>query len=84
MPGGFTGKVVLVTGGSSGIGRASARAFARAGARVTVADVTVEGGHDTVRLIQEAGGEATFMPVDVTKAAAVATLLGHDGARHGG
>jgi len=75
MAGGFAGKVALVTGGSSGIGRASARAFARAGARVMVADVMVEGGQDAVRLIQEAGGEATFMPVDVTNAAAVTTLI---------
>ena len=75
MPGRLEGKVVLVTGGSSGIGRASARACAREGARVMVADVTVEGGHDTVRLIQEAGGEAAFMQVDVTQAAAVAALI---------
>ena len=66
MPGLLEGKIALVTGGSSGIGRASARAFAREGARVMVADVVVEGGQETVRLIQEAGGEATFMQVDVT------------------
>src|SRR5215510_9175173 len=75
MPGLLEGKVALVTGGSSGIGRASARAFAREGARVMVADVVVEGGQETVRLIQEAGGEATFMQVDVTQAADVAALI---------
>ena len=75
MPGRLQGKVTLVTGGSSGIGRASARACAREGARVMVADVAVEGGHETVRLIQEAGGEATFMRVDVTQATDVAALI---------
>ena len=75
MPGLLEGKIALVTGGSSGIGRASARAFAREGARVMVADVVVEGGQETVRLIQEAGGEATFMQVDVTQAPAVAALI---------
>ena len=75
MPGRLEGKVALVTGGSSGIGRASARAFARAGAKVIVADVTVEGGQDTVRLIQEAGGEATFMRTDVTQATEVDALI---------
>ena len=75
MPGLLEGKVALVTGGSSGIGRASARVFAREGARVMVADVAVEGGQESVRLIQEAGGEATFMPVDVTQATDVAALL---------
>ena len=75
MPGLLEGKVALVTGGSSGIGRASARAFAREGARVMVADVAMEGGQESIRLIQEAGGEATFMQVDVTQATDVAALI---------
>jgi NAD(P)-dependent dehydrogenase (short-subunit alcohol dehydrogenase family) len=81
MPGLLEAKVALVTGGSSGIGRASARAFAREGARVMVADVAVEGGQETTRLVQEAGGEATFMQVDVTQTADVAALL--DGQDYG-
>jgi NAD(P)-dependent dehydrogenase (short-subunit alcohol dehydrogenase family) len=81
MPGLLEAKVALVTGGSSGIGRASARAFARQGARAMVADVAVEGGQETTRLVQEAGGEATFMQVDVTQTADVAALL--DGQDYG-
>lgn len=83
MPGRLQGKVALITGGSSGIGRASARACAREGARVMVADVAVEGGHETVRLIQEAGGEATFMQVDVTRATDVAALIANTVAVYG-
>jgi NAD(P)-dependent dehydrogenase (short-subunit alcohol dehydrogenase family) len=69
------GKVALVTGGSSGIGRASALAFAREGAKVVIADVDVNGGEETVRLIKEAGGEAIFVRTDVSKAAEVEALV---------
>jgi NAD(P)-dependent dehydrogenase (short-subunit alcohol dehydrogenase family) len=71
----FSGKVALVTGGASGIGRASAVAFAREGASVVVSDVAVEGGEETVRLIEEAGGEATFVRADVSDAEEVETLI---------
>ena len=50
------GKVALVTGGSSGIGRAAALAFAREGAKVTVADVDIKGGEEPARRIEDAGG----------------------------
>ncbi len=69
------GKVALVTGGSSGIGRASAVAFARDGARVIIADVDVKGGKETMRMIDEGGGEAIFVRADVTKAAEVEALI---------
>lgn len=69
------GKVALVTGASSGIGRASASTFAREGAKVIVADVDVEGGEETVRMIKEAGGEAIFVRTDVSKAAEVEALI---------
>lgn len=68
-------KVAIVTGAGSGIGRASALAFARAGARVTVADVDVAGGNATLELIRQAGGEAQFVATDVSDAVAVQTLI---------
>src|SRR3972149_189056 len=71
----LSGKVALVTGAGSGIGRASARTFARAGAKVVVSDVRVEGGEETVRLIEEAGGEAVFVRADVAKAAEVEAMV---------
>jgi len=71
----FREKVALVTGAGSGIGRASALAFAREGARVAVADVALDGGEETVRLIEAAGGEATFVRVDVSNADDVRSLV---------
>lgn len=61
----FEGKTALVTGASSGIGRATALAFARDGARVVVADVLMEQGTETVRMIEEQGGKALFVKCDV-------------------
>lgn len=69
------GKVALVTGGSSGIGRASALIFAREGAKVVVADVSVEGGEETVRQIKAAGGQALFVKADMAKAAEIEAMV---------
>lgn len=71
----MTSKVALVTGGGSGIGRATALAFARDGARVVVADVDAAGGQDTVAMIRHAGGEGVFVAADVAKAAEVEAMV---------
>jgi NAD(P)-dependent dehydrogenase (short-subunit alcohol dehydrogenase family) len=63
----FQDQVVLVTGSASGIGQATALAFAEEGARVVVADVAEEGGHATVELVRKAGGEGLFIPCDVAQ-----------------
>ncbi len=68
-------KVALVTGGSTGIGRASALAFSREGAKVIVADVNVDEGNNTVRMIEKSGGDALFLEADVSKAQAVESLI---------
>jgi NAD(P)-dependent dehydrogenase (short-subunit alcohol dehydrogenase family) len=72
----FSGKVALVTGAASGIGRACAQLFAERGAPVIVSDVAAEGGEETVRLIEEAGGEAAFIRADVSEAREVEALVG--------
>ncbi len=60
MSGQFDGKVALVTGGSSGIGRATSVAFARQGARVVFGDIDEAGAEETLGMINGAGGEAVF------------------------
>ncbi len=71
----FEGRVALVTGAASGIGRASAIAFAQTGARVVVADIESDGGEETVDLIVRAGGEASFVNVDISCSDQVESLL---------
>src|ERR687887_1398771 len=75
MPGRVEGKVALVTGGASGIGRATALTFAREGAKLVIADMNAEGGQQTVHMITEQGGEAIFVRTDVSKAVEVQALI---------
>ena len=72
----FAGKVAFVTGASSGIGRATALAFARAGAAVVVADVDAKHNQETADLITEIGGQALAVTCDVTNSQEVASALG--------
>jgi NAD(P)-dependent dehydrogenase (short-subunit alcohol dehydrogenase family) len=67
----FTGKVAVVTGGGNGIGRATALAFAKSGAKVVVVDRDRAGGEATAGIIRQQGGEARFVAADVTKSADV-------------
>ena len=71
----FESKVVLITGGNSGIGQATALAFAKKGAKVIVAARRVSEGRATEEMIKETGGEAHFVQTDVTKATEVEALV---------
>jgi NAD(P)-dependent dehydrogenase (short-subunit alcohol dehydrogenase family) len=76
-------KVALVTGASSGIGRAIALACGREGARVVVSDVDVSGGEDTAALVRAAGGEAIFVAADVGQPADCEALVDRTVAHYG-
>jgi NAD(P)-dependent dehydrogenase (short-subunit alcohol dehydrogenase family) len=83
MTGQLAGKVAIVTGAASGIGRATSRVFAAAGARVVVCDV-VESARETARAIQEAGGTATAIVADAGSEPAVRSLVEQAVALYGG
>jgi len=71
----YTGKVVLVTGAATGMGETSAVEFARAGAKVVVADWNEEAGRATVADIIDAGGDAKFVQVDVSNSQSVKAMV---------
>jgi NAD(P)-dependent dehydrogenase (short-subunit alcohol dehydrogenase family) len=79
----FEGKTVLITGGATGIGRATAQAFAREGAAVMIGDVD-DRAAETVSLIEAEGGKAAFKKADVTDALAMTELVRDCVARFGG
>ena len=72
---GLKNKSVLITGGASGIGRATAMLFAQEGAKVVVADINESGGRETVEAIRKQGGEAAFVACDVRHESAVQAMV---------
>lgn len=83
MAGQFDGKIALVTGGGSGIGRATAVAFAAAGARVAVLDISGSGGEETVAAIGKTGGSARFFRCDVASPGEVRSTIAAVAAAYG-
>jgi len=80
----FEGKVALVTGGGSGIGRATALAFARDGAQVVIGNRNVQRGEETVAMIRKAGGTASFKRTDVLVTKDIEALVNHAVKEYGG
>jgi len=75
MAGILDGKVAIITGAASGIGRATSQIFAREGARLLLADMQVEGGNETLKMVRDAGAEAIFFKVDVAMAAETEAMV---------
>lgn len=83
MSGIMDGKVVIITGAASGIGRATSQIFAREGARVIIADVNEKGGEETLSMINKAGQQGQFVKADMTVETDVKTLIERAISAHG-
>lgn len=79
----LTDKVALITGAGSGMGRVAAQLFAADGAKVVVAEFDDEAGAETVRLVTEAGGDASFVKVDVSREEDARAMVEHAVATYG-
>ncbi|VAW40519.1 hypothetical protein MNBD_CHLOROFLEXI01-3272 [hydrothermal vent metagenome] len=79
----LAGKMALITGGGSGIGRETAVLFAKHGAKIAVVDLNSVGGQETVQMIADQGGDAFFIQADVSKTADVEQMMGEVVARYG-
>lgn len=79
----LAGRVVLISGGGSGLGRAIARRVAKAGAQPVVGDLDVDGAQQTVELVRNAGGSAEWLELDVTDVASVRSAVETTIGRHG-
>ncbi len=71
----LNGKVAVITGGGSGMGREASILFATEGAKVVIVDWVAEGGQETLRMVKEAGGEAIFVKADVSKTEDVKKMI---------
>ncbi len=76
-------KVAIITGAGGGMGRVASQLFAREGAKIVVAEFSEPAGRETVRLVEEAGGKATFVRVDVSKEADAKAMVDHAVATYG-
>jgi NAD(P)-dependent dehydrogenase (short-subunit alcohol dehydrogenase family) len=83
MAGILDGKVALITGAGSGIGRATSTIFAREGARLIIADVVADAGQETLEAVKQTGAEAVFLQTDVAQPSAVEALIAKAVATYG-
>ncbi|VAW43497.1 hypothetical protein MNBD_CHLOROFLEXI01-1495, partial [hydrothermal vent metagenome] len=79
----LAGKMALITGGGSGIGRETAVLFAKHGAKIAIVDLNPIGGQETVEMIADQGGDAFFIEADVSQTADVEQMMGEVVARYG-